>query len=115
MAVREWDDEIVFLHKIIEGATDRSYGIQVARLAGVPQELVDRAKTVLAELETGNEDGPSSLPAPVAIVDTPAPNQQLGLFDTNPNLLLRKLGELEPEAMTPLEALIQLQELKAML
>ena len=51
VAVREWNDEIVFLHKIIEGGTDKSYGIQVARLAGVPRDVLDRAKEILVNLE----------------------------------------------------------------
>jgi DNA mismatch repair ATPase MutS len=51
VAVREWGDEVVFLHKIIPGGTDKSYGIQVARLAGLPREVLDRAKTILANLE----------------------------------------------------------------
>ncbi len=52
MIVREQEDEIVFLHKIAPGSADRSYGIHVARLAGVPGEILDRAKQVLLELET---------------------------------------------------------------
>jgi DNA mismatch repair protein MutS len=51
VAVREWNDQIVFLRKIVEGATDKSYGIQVARLAGVPRAVLDRAKEILANLE----------------------------------------------------------------
>ena len=51
VAVREWQDEVVFLHKIVEGAADKSYGIHVARLAGVPREVVERAKEILAQLE----------------------------------------------------------------
>lgn len=51
VAVREWNDQIVFLHKIIEGGTDKSYGIQVARLAGVPKEVIERAKVILRNLE----------------------------------------------------------------
>ncbi len=51
VAVREWKDEIVFLHKIIPGAADKSYGIQVARLAGMPLAVVERAKTILSHLE----------------------------------------------------------------
>lgn len=54
VAVREWADEIVFLHKIVPGAADKSYGIQVARLAGLPAEIIARAKEVLARLETVN-------------------------------------------------------------
>jgi DNA mismatch repair protein MutS len=51
VAVREWNDQIVFLRKIVEGGTDKSYGIQVARLAGVPREVVQRAKVILGNLE----------------------------------------------------------------
>jgi DNA mismatch repair protein MutS len=51
VAVREWNDQIVFLRKIVEGGTDKSYGIQVARLAGVPRPVVDRAKQILRNLE----------------------------------------------------------------
>src|SRR5262249_13789067 len=51
VAVREWHDQIVFLRKIVEGGTDKSYGIQVARLAGVPKTIVERAKEILRNLE----------------------------------------------------------------
>ena len=50
VAVREWEDQVVFLHRIVEGGTDRSYGIHVARLAGVPSEVLDRARQLLSEL-----------------------------------------------------------------
>ena len=49
--MREWNDQIVFLHKIVEGGTDKSYGIQVARLAGVPKAVIERAKEILRNLE----------------------------------------------------------------
>src|SRR2546427_6181551 len=55
VAVREWNDEIIFLHKVQPGATDRSYGIQVARLAGLPPEVIARAKALLAELEEAGQ------------------------------------------------------------
>jgi DNA mismatch repair protein MutS len=51
VAVREWNDQVVFLHKIVEGGADKSYGIQVARLAGVPRPIVERAKEILRNLE----------------------------------------------------------------
>jgi DNA mismatch repair protein MutS len=51
VAVREWNDQIVFLHKIVEGGADKSYGIQVARLAGTPKPVIDRAKEILRVLE----------------------------------------------------------------
>ena len=50
VAVREWEDQVVFLHRIVEGGTDRSYGIHVARLAGVPSPVLDRARQLLSEL-----------------------------------------------------------------
>ena len=53
VAVREWQDEVVFLHKIVDGPADKSYGIHVARLAGVPREVLERAKQILAQLEAG--------------------------------------------------------------
>jgi DNA mismatch repair protein MutS len=56
VAVREWQDEVVFLHKIVEGAADKSYGIHVARLAGVPREVIDRSKEILAQLEEEHLD-----------------------------------------------------------
>ena len=64
VAVKEWNDEIVFVRRVIPGAADRSYGIQVARLAGLPLSVIDRAKTILAQLES--DDVTVSLPAPQA-------------------------------------------------
>ena len=54
VAVREWNDRIIFLRKIIPGAADKSYGIQVARLAGLPQPIIERAKQILSKLEANN-------------------------------------------------------------
>ncbi len=114
VAVREWDDEIVFLHKIIEGATDRSYGIQVARLAGVPQDLVDRAKAVLHDLEDGSE-GTTLVPHGRPAAPAYAPNQQLGLFDVDPGKLRQAVDGVDLNQMTPMDALLKLQELKSLL
>jgi DNA mismatch repair protein MutS len=55
VAVREWNDQIIFLRKIVSGGADKSYGIQVARLAGLPKEILDRAKEILAHLETPDD------------------------------------------------------------
>src|SRR5256886_8753445 len=73
VAVREWNDEIIFLHKVLPGATDRSYGIQVARLAGLRPEVIARAKALLTELEEAGQ-GPADPrdPLPPRPV-TPAP------------------------------------------
>jgi DNA mismatch repair protein MutS len=120
VSVREWDDEIVFLHRIVEGSTDRSYGIQVARLAGVPQALIERAKTVLLDLE---HEGLGGLPraraaggaASPEAIPTPAGGLQLGLFGAEPTPLERAVEELDLESMTPLEALRKLEELQRLL
>ena len=66
VAVREWQEDVVFLHKIIDGPADKSYGIHVARLAGVPREVLERAKQVLAQIETEHldEGGGSKLATP---------------------------------------------------
>ncbi len=83
VAVKEWNDEIVFVRRVVEGAADRSYGIQVARLAGLPLSVIERAKTILAKLES--EDTTVSLQAPQAkpskkIEVQPAEDQQLNLL-----------------------------------
>jgi DNA mismatch repair protein MutS len=62
VAVREWNEQIIFLRKIVPGGADKSYGIQVARLAGLPKEILDRAKEILAHLE--NPNGASQQPQP---------------------------------------------------
>ena len=95
VAVREWNDEIVFLHKVQPGGTDRSYGIQVARLAGLPAPVIARSKALLAELE---EAGQLRSDASDAV--------QLGLFaPTAPDPLLAELASLDLAHLTPLEAL----------
>jgi DNA mismatch repair protein MutS len=95
VAVREWNDEIVFLHKVQPGGTDRSYGIQVARLAGLPATVVARSKALLAELE---EAGQLRSDASDAV--------QLGLFaPAAPDPVLIELASLDLAHLTPLEAL----------
>ena len=83
VAVKEWNDEIVFVRRVIPGAADRSYGIQVARLAGLPLSVIERAKTILAKLE--GDDTAVSLPSPQArpkkkITVAPADDSQLSLL-----------------------------------
>ena len=83
VAVKEWNDEIVFVRRVIPGAADRSYGIQVARLAGLPLSVIERAKTILAKLE--GDDTAVSLPSPQArpkkkITVAPADDSQLNLL-----------------------------------
>jgi DNA mismatch repair protein MutS len=58
MTVREWEGEVIFLHEVREGAADRSYGVQVAKLAGLPPSVIERAQAVLEALEKGEREGP---------------------------------------------------------
>jgi len=103
VAVREAGDDVVFLHQLRPGPTDRSYGIHVARLAGLPQAVVARAREILLLLESGHHVAGRTPP--------PAPDEgQLALFEEHP--VLSDLRALDPNAMTPIEALSRLAELK---
>jgi DNA mismatch repair protein MutS len=108
VAVREWGDEIVFLHKIVEGGTDRSYGIHVARLAGVPPEVLARARAILVDLERDEEGLAQRILAGGA---APKPGGvQLGLFGRSP--IEERLAALDLERLSPLEALLALRDLQ---
>jgi DNA mismatch repair protein MutS len=111
VAAREWKDDIIFLRKIVPGRSDRSYGIQVARLAGLPRPVVERARAILAALER-DELTRGGRPS---VSGTPGePQRQLGLFQAPaPDDRLRnKLTALDIERMTPIEALTTLSELQ---
>lgn len=115
VAVREWEDSIVFLHKIIDGGTDRSYGIHVARLAGVPQVLLERARKILRDIE---EDAEGLAPriAEHAGAPIPAgPNQQLSLFAAPPSAVETELEAIALDELTPLQALNELKRLQDLL
>lgn len=105
VAVREWNDEIIFLHTVRPGGTDRSYGIQVARLAGLPAAVIERAKAILVELERERIE-PETAVAP----KPPGAPTQLGLFPPAHDPLLRELAALDLGAITPLGALNLLAE-----
>ncbi|MEY2784451.1 MAG: mismatch repair protein MutS [Planctomycetota bacterium] len=113
VAVREWNDEIVFLHKMVEGGTDRSYGIHVARLAGVPRELLERAKRILADIEEGSEGLAPRIANQGKPKDLLQP-QQLGLFETSESRLAKELAKVDIDRTTPIEALLLLRKLKQM-
>ncbi len=114
VAAREWQDDIVFLHKIVPGRSDRSYGIQVARLAGMPAAVITRARAILEALER-DELTRGGRPS---ISGTPVePQQQLGLFQTaaaDPaaDKIAQRLRSTDTNNITPLEALMVLAELK---
>jgi DNA mismatch repair protein MutS len=110
VTAREFRDDIVFLHKIVPGRSDRSYGIQVARLAGLPPAVVGRAADILRSLEQDElqRGGRPSLSGKPAI-----DQRQLGLFQTaSEHPVLARLRELDVNRLTPLEALALLADLR---
>jgi len=111
IAVKEWNDEIIFLRKLVEGGTNRSYGIQVARLAGIPAGVIGRAKHILA----GIENGPESLFAAPRRPGGPRSRQeekQMNLFRKPEEVVAERLQKIDITALTPLEALNLLDELR---
>jgi DNA mismatch repair protein MutS len=113
IAVREWQDHVVFLRKIVEGGCDHSYGIQVARLAGLPVDVIERAKEVLANLEEA-ELTPNKIPRLAVGPHAPpmASSPQLSLFTPREHPVLENIRELDLDRLTPLEALGVLNEIK---
>ncbi len=107
VAVREWEDQVVFLHRIVEGGTDRSYGIHVARLAGVPKQVLDRARQLLSELAVHHVSLKKGLKNRRADADA-----QLPLFEDPGVEIQKSLAGLNLDAMTPLQAFELLREWK---
>ncbi len=110
VAVKEWNDQIIFLRKVVAGAADKSYGIQVAKLAGIPKPIIERAREILSTLERKER----------AMVEETRPNapratRQLGLFDSREQDVLDAVRALQLDALTPLQALNELAKLKSRL
>ncbi len=116
VSVKEWEGEVIFLHEVRMGAADRSYGVQVARLAGLPAEVVERARMVLDTLERSEREGRKDAGTP--LVD------DLPLFSAMPppsgqapeeyTALRARLGEIQPDRLSPFEALQLIYELKSL-
>ncbi|HYA93363.1 MAG TPA: DNA mismatch repair protein MutS [Thermodesulfobacteriota bacterium] len=113
VAVKEWGGEIIFLRKIVEGGTNRSYGIQVARLAGLPQKVIDRAKEILSNLEKGELDAAGMPKIATTKMRTlrPKPPLQPSLF-VQADPVRAELKKIKTDHLTPVEALNILDELK---
>jgi DNA mismatch repair protein MutS len=113
VAVKEWGGEIIFLRKIVEGGTNRSYGIQVARLAGLPAKVIDRAKEILSNLEKGELDAMGMPKIATSKLPSlrPKPPLQPSLFH-QPDSIRSELAKLRTDRLTPLEALNLLDQLK---
>ncbi len=113
MAVTEWKDSIVFLHSVEAGAANRSYGVQAARLAGVPKPVLARAKQVLAQLEKGaGPHGPLTLPTDMPLFCAPVKHS---LEEAAAHPVLEQLAALDADSLSPREALDILYKLKAAL
>jgi DNA mismatch repair protein MutS len=106
VAVAEQGDEIVFLHRLLPGGADQSYGVHVAQLAGMPRSVVDRARELLFQLEEDGSDFSIRKPVPQ--------RQQLSFLETPENPAIGALRSLEVDGLSPLEALTKIYELKRM-
>jgi DNA mismatch repair protein MutS len=107
VSVREWEDQVIFLHRIVEGGTDRSYGIHVARLAGVPRPVLDRARQLLSELAVHHVANGRAMRQ-----RRKDDGSQLQLFADPWKELLRQLIGVNVEGLTPLQAFELLREWK---
>ncbi|MCR8724461.1 DNA mismatch repair protein MutS [Frigidibacter sp. ROC022] len=118
VAVKEWDGDVIFLHEVRKGAADRSYGVQVARLAGLPAAVVERARVVLDALEKGEREGGASKKALIddlplfAATAAQAPAPRPAAKDSE---IEARLKEIHPDEMTARQALELLYDLKALL
>jgi len=113
VAVREWQEEVVFLHKIVDGSADKSYGIHVARLAGVPRDVITRAKDILERLEDEHLDADGRAKIALPTDEPPAeevPREiQLTLFGPADDPILDEIREVDIASTTPLAALQMVQ------
>ncbi|MGB5560170.1 MAG: DNA mismatch repair protein MutS [Paracoccaceae bacterium] len=115
VAVKEWGGDVVFLHEVRKGAADRSYGVQVAKLAGLPAAVVERARVVLDALEKGEREGGSKQKA--LIDDLPLFSMAATAESRptrGPSVAEDRLAGIHPDELTPLEALRLIYELKAL-
>ena len=116
VTVKEWDGEVIFLHEVKKGAADRSYGVQVARLAGLPATVIERAKLVLEALESGEREGGSRQKALIDDLPLframPAPAPKAFVKDSKVEATLK---DVLPDELTPMQALRLVYDLKEML
>ena len=114
VAIREWGEKLVFLHRVQEGPADKSYGISVGRLAGLPDGVVERAREILANLESHalDSEGVPVLVAPDQIQEDKHTIAQLGLFQENTRDVLEMMREVDIDNLSPIEALNLLARMK---
>ena len=97
VAVREEKDRVIWLRKIMKGGTDKSYGLEVARLAGLPASVIGRARDILAQLEADDSQNRS--------IRAREKKVQLSLFDLSPDPIIEEIKSINPDSLSPLEAL----------
>lgn len=116
--VAETADKVIFLRKIARGAADNSYGIEVAKMAGLPQQVISRAKEILAELESREElpetANKAAVKNKVKAIKPKTPDLQISLFEIGDTKLKDALQKLDLNKLTPIEAMMKLVELKQM-
>ena len=105
IAVKEWGDRIIFLRKIMAGGTNRSYGIQVARIAGVPEEVIARAREILNNLEKGELDEAGMPRIARSKKQARADRNQLSLFADKGEVIVNEIRRLDLMKLTPLDAM----------
>lgn len=105
VSVKEWEDNVVFLHKIVEGSADKSYGIHVAKLAGVPRSVNERATEILGQLEASHGGEGISLASSSKVNE-----MQMSLFGGQDHPLLEDIRETDLHSLTPLEAMVLIQK-----
>jgi DNA mismatch repair protein MutS len=111
IAVKEWNDEIIFLRKLVEGGTNRSYGIQVARLAGIPESVIKRSKKILYQIENDSHLSPNTTGEAIQKRKEKGAAVQIEMFQTQEKTILDRLKSIDVTRMTPLEALNVLDEI----
>jgi DNA mismatch repair protein MutS len=115
MRVAEWKGDVVFLHEVVPGVADRSYGIQVAKLAGLPASVVERARVILGELEASERQAPvQRLVDDLPLFAASVRNANTPVASAGPDPLREALAGLDPDVMTPREALEALYRLKGL-
>jgi len=114
--VREWKGDVIFLHEIVAGTADRSYGIQVAKLAGLPKPVVDRARSVLAELEKSGGNNAAAVLDDLPLFSAARRAAVPAAAEPDPALaaLLAALDAVDPDDLTPKAALDALYRLKGL-
>ena len=114
VAVKEWEGDVIFLHEVRKGAADRSYGVQVAKLAGLPEAVVERARIVLDALEKGEREGGARKTTLIDDLPLFSATPALPPAVVKPSVLEDRMAEIHPDELSPRDALNLIYELKSL-